>query len=572
MGPLYRITVLTLMSLCVGALASIAAIGFVDAVAWLNDRLLVAPRARILWEDRQPLLVAAATVAVPTLGGLAVGLMLSRLSSHKRPLGPADAILAVQTRTPSPSVRDGVVSTVAAVVSLGCGASVGQYGPMVYLGAIFGELGARLRLRIAHLHGVCVGCGVAAAISTAFNAPIAGLVFAHEVVLRHYSLRAFAPTTVASATGYVIANVIFEREPLFIVDFDRVEHSYEFLLFAVEGVLCAFVAIGFMRFLLYCGRLAQAIALPQALRPMIAGLAVGLIALELPEVMGIGAEALRFATIEGAFTPLELALLVVAKIALTALCIGFGFSGGVFSPSLLIGILFGALCGTLLGVATPLATSGIVVYAVCGMMALASPVIGAPLTTIIIVFELTRSYALTIAAMVSVVFANLIAFRLFGRSFFDVQLMGRGYDLTLGRDGGILSHTRLARHMVTDFPTCGDRLLLGDVRKRMRERDWEAVFVTDSNGGYVGTLTAGDVMESDRSVPAGEVASRCPVVFDETTTIRAAMDRLKNFRGEAAPVVSSKDGRLIGVVPESVVIGAYLDIANELRREENESA
>lgn len=571
MGPLYRIIVLTTVSIAIGALASIAAIGFVDAVSWLNDRLLVAPRARILLEDR-PLLVAAATVLVPAVGGLAVGLLLQHMSAAKRPLGPADAILAVQTRTALPSLRDGSVSTLAAVLSLGCGASVGQYGPMVYLGAIFGGLGARLDLRIGHLQGVCVGCGVAAAIATAFNAPIAGLVFAHEVILRHYSLRAFAPTTVAAAVGYVVANVVFEREPLFIVSFGGVAHPYEFALFALEGVLCAFVAMGFMHLLFRCGRLAGALAVPAAVRPMIAGLAVGLVALELPEVMGIGAEALRFATIEGAYGPGELALLVVAKIALTALCIGFGFSGGVFSPALLIGILFGALFGMAVAAGLPLETSGTVVYAICGMMALTSPVIGAPLTTIVIVFELTHSYPLTIAAMVAVVFANLVAFRAFGRSFFDRQLMARGCDLSLGRDGGILSHTRLAPYMVTDFPSCGADLPLGALADRMAGADWGTVFVTDGEGRYVGTVTARDILRADRSALAASVAAKCPVLFDETTTIRSAMDSLKDFVGEAAPVVSSGDGRLIGVVPESVVIGAYLDISNELRREENESA
>ena len=114
--------------------------------------------------------------------------------------------------------------------------------------------------------------------------------------------------------------------------------------------------------------------------------------------------------------------LVAAKIGLTALCIGFGFAGGVFSPALLIGILFGALFWTVLNGLTGIETSGIAVYAICGMMALTSPVIGAPLTTILIVFELTRNYDLTIAAMVAVVFSNLIAYRTFGRSLFDVQL------------------------------------------------------------------------------------------------------------------------------------------------------
>jgi len=238
--------------------------------------------------------------------------------------------------------KAGVVSTAAAAVSLGFGASVGQYGPMVYLGAMVGDLAARLRLRVPNLPAIAIACGVAAAISTAFNAPIAGLVFAHEVVLRHYSTQAFAPTTVASCIGYILANVVFERPALFLIKFDGVQHGHEFALFGVLGMLAAGAAIGFMVLIQKSGWIAACSQIPRATRPAVAGLVLGMTALWLPDVLGVGKETLRFATIEGAFEANELLLLVVAKILLTALCIGFGFAGGVFSPALLIGILLGA--------------------------------------------------------------------------------------------------------------------------------------------------------------------------------------------------------------------------------------
>ena len=148
---------------------------------------------------------------MPTVGGLLVGLAHRYLSPAGRPLGPPDVIRAVQFNAALPDARSGLVSTATAALSLGAGASVGQYGPMVYLGALIGGAARRLRLGVPNLPAIAVSCGVAAAIATAFNAPIAGLVFAHEVVLRHYATQAFAPVTVASATGYVIANVVFDR-------------------------------------------------------------------------------------------------------------------------------------------------------------------------------------------------------------------------------------------------------------------------------------------------------------------------------------------------------------------------
>jgi len=248
-GAFYRIVTLCLMAVLVGFAVSLASIAFVDSFAWLNRALLISPRIRVQYESN-PMLLVAATLLVPTLGGVVVGAMFSWLSRERRSLGPADVVRAAQLNLPLPDFRSGIVSTIAAVLSLGSGASVGQYGPIVYLGAMVGRAAAYLRIRIQALPTIAIACGVAAAISTAFNAPIAGLVFAHEVILRHYSMQAFAPTTVASATGYVVANVMFDRPALFLVSFSGVGHSHEFILFALLGVISAGIAAIFMKMIL----------------------------------------------------------------------------------------------------------------------------------------------------------------------------------------------------------------------------------------------------------------------------------------------------------------------------------
>ncbi|MGI9416970.1 MAG: chloride channel protein [Geminicoccaceae bacterium] len=566
-GPLYRIVVLTVIALAVGAIASLLAVAFVDGVAWLNHAFLISPRARVQFEEAG-WLVPMATIAVPAVGGLLVGLLLTRFSAEWRPLGPPDVIRAVQFRENLPDARSGAVSTVAALVSLGSGASVGQYGPMVYLGAMVGNLVARLRVAVPNLPAIAIACGVAAAISTAFNAPIAGLVFAHEVVLRHYSTQAFAPTTVASSVGYILANVVFERPALFLVDFEGVRHGYEFVLFGLLGVLAAGVAMAFMALVLRSGRIAARSGLPAALRPATTGLALGVTALWLPDVLGVGQEALRFATIEGAFGMGELLVLVVAKTVLTALCIGFGFAGGVFSPALLIGILLGAWFWTVVVATGIIATSGVAVYALCGMMALASPVIGAPLTTILIVFELTRNYDITIAAMVAVVFSNLIAHRVFGRSLFDVQLAARGVDLSAGRDQARLDALPVLNSGVQDIVEARMNEPLQAVLERLEASTWRTAFVTDDDGLFRGILESRDGV-----VPSGSLAEnhlRSPsLAFDERTSVAAAIHALQGFVGDAIPVVEHGSGRLLGVVTEASIIQAYLDTAQTLRREEN---
>ncbi|MDL0430438.1 chloride channel protein [Marinobacter sp. TBZ242] len=566
----YQIGMVTVVAIAVGAAASLAAIGFVDAVHYLNERLLISPYARIQADDR-PGLVAAATLLVPTVGGLVVGLVVHFLVREKRGLAPPDAILAAQTSSPAPGLRSSLASTLAALVSLGSGASVGQYGPLVYLGAMFGNLAGRLRLNLRHQRSIAIACGVAAAISTAFNAPIAGLVFAHEVILRHYSLRAFAPVTVAAATGYVIANVIFDRPPLFLVNFGSVEHSYEFVFFALEGVLCAGLAWGFMLLLRFSDKAARYYIAPVWARPAAAGLIVGLVALWIPEVLGIGQETLRFATIEGAFGIGELALIIVAKLALTALCVGFGFVGGVFSPALLIGILFGAFYGLVLPYIAPVPHSGLVVYAICGMMALASSVIGAPLTTILIVFELTRSYDLTIAAMVAVVFANLISYRVIGRSLFDLQLRARGFDLSLGRDKAILETYRIRAYLSDNVTTADEGETIGDVRQRLIDDHRSEAMILNGGGKLLGVVRLQGIVNSQASIPVLEKAIPAYTTFNEDTSVWQSMEMLRGFLGEAVPLVD-RNGRLMGVVPEEAVIRAYLEIVHDLREEENEAA
>ncbi|WP_108816109.1 chloride channel protein [Loktanella sp. Alg231-35] len=565
----YRNFAMTVSAVVIGLIVSLAAIAFVEVVIWLNNVLLVSPRTRVQF-DGAGWLLAAATILVPTIGGLIVGGLL-RMSPERRPLGPLDVIKSVQLALPPPTPKAGILSTLASLISLGFGASVGQYGPLVYLGSMAGSVLDRLSLRISNFSSIAMACGVAAAISTAFNAPIAGLVFAHEVILRHYSMQAFAPTTVAAATGYIVANVMFEREALFLVDFAGVQHGHEFALFALLGLLASFIAVAFMRLILRSATLAAKMPIGPMYRPAFAGLAVGLTALWLPDVMGVGNETLRFATIEGAFFTWELALLVTAKIALTAICIGFGFAGGVFSPALLIGILFGALCWMLVDATGLVVTSSVVPYAICGMMAVTSAVIGAPLTTILIVFELTRNYDLTIAAMVAVVFSNLVAYRVFGRSLFDVQLARRGIDLSHGRDRAWLSTQRVSDILDGNFVQCAPHCAVGNVSAQLHDTKWHEAFVLDATGVLVGVL---DVLgyEGDLDDPVSAWMRPPALQFDDSTTLAEAMRALEGFAGDVIPIVETKTKRLLGVVTQATVIKSYLNAVRRLRREENATA
>ena len=566
-----RILRIAILGMVTGTLASLAAIGFVDLVLLLNEWLLVSPRSRFMQEDTRLLLLA--TIVVPAVGGLIVGIAHRYIPEH-RALGPSDVIRAVQGPDGRILLRSGFLSALTSVVSLGAGASVGQYGPLTHLGATFGSLVARLNRHAGMTVTVWVGCGVAAAISTAFNAPIAGIVFAHEVILRHYSLRAFAPITVAATMGHVMANVVFERPPLFRVESIAASSAPEFLGFIAIGVVGAFVAVLYMRAILVSTRIARRLPIADHFKPMLAGALLGVAAIGMPDILGIGKETLRFAVIDHAYSSGELALLLVAKIAATALCIGFGFAGGVFSPALLTGILFGALAGNGAELALGELRSDVAIYAICGMVAVASAVMGAPLTTILIVFELTRNYDLATAAMVSVVFSNLVSYRIFGRSLFDVQLRTRGFDLSAGRDKVILERWLIESWVTRDFVALAPDTPIGEAKARLLRARRHEGYVVGADGAYLGAVTLAEIVASEEGGLPGEgtaarLAKRDGLFFTPKTSVWDAMERMGDYVGESIPVVEDGGPRLLGVVFEAAIVKAYLDAMKNIRREEH---
>ncbi|WP_424946825.1 chloride channel protein [Candidatus Spongiihabitans sp.] len=574
-----RIILITVFGVLTGVVASLASVLFIKVIEIGNELLWITAEHR-QQASAQPWFVWAA-ILVPTLGGLAVGL-LCMTNSEKRPLTLADTIQSAQTLKSIAPLKSGLTTALASMVAISCGASVGQYGPLAHLGATLGAWISRITRRAATMNMTAtmgIGCGAAAAIATAFNAPIAGLLFAHEVILRHYSLRSFAPITVSAATGYVFANYVFHQPPLFDIEILQPIGAAEFLVFIVIGVAGAYLASLFMRAVLVAKSLADNINVPQYFKPALAGAALGIVAIWLPEVLGIGESVLRDAVSGAVYSPAEMAIILIAKLILTALCLGFGFAGGIFSPALIIGILFGALIGALVDMGAPHffgdSHSVIAVYAICGMVAVTGPVIGAPMTAILIVFELTRNYDLTIAAMVSVGFANLVGYRLIGRSIFDVQLKQMGFDLSMGRDKAVMDSRDISDYLTEDFVSVRADVSLSELRSRLIEDGKSEGYVLDENNRYIGTVSLIQLMallnnEASLNEQCAKHALVEQVVLTPDTSIWSAMEKVQDFVGESIPVIANdSSGIMLGVVYEATIVKAYMDTLHHIRREEH---
>jgi len=558
-----RIISITVLGLVTGSLAAFMAVGFVTLIE-IADAGLIAP---VLEQGYFRIHQWFAILAALVIGGIVVSL-LRYWSRPEQPQGVAQTIAAahgLENHMPMPTAFRSVL---ASLVSLTSGASVGQYGPLAHAGASLGLLFVKLIGRGPGTRSIAIACGVAAAISTAFHAPIAGVVFAHEVILRHYSLRAFAPVTVASSVGYLVARLVLDHEPLFVVSELVVIKSPEYLLFALIGVSGGLLAVLLMRFVTSAVTHAPRLPVAPWLQPPLAGVLLALLALTVPEVLGVGGGSMN-AVLNGQVESLRLVWILLAKILATGLCLGLGYVGGLFSPALVVGVMFGALAGQATDWLFDSAFTDLVTYAVCGMVAVVSPVIGAPLTAILLIFELTGNYTITTAAMLSVVFSNLVSYRVYGRSYFDHQLLGGGCDMSQGREYLKLYNRSFAEMIDANAPRLALDASRSDALALLKEHEIDDVAIVDENNRYLGMLSLRSLvfsrMDGETESVVGLMDSECRV-FGPQTTIGSAMEWVRQSSAGYFPVVGEDDD-FVGVVSRRNLVAGRNEVGRQTLRE-----
>ncbi|MEO0729630.1 MAG: chloride channel protein, partial [Pseudomonadota bacterium] len=343
-------------------------------------------------------------------------------------------------------VKAGFWSAIIAVVSLAFGASAGREGPVVHLGATLASfIEDRFHVDAAGRR-ILLACGVASAVAASFNAPIAGVLFAHEVILGHYAMRAFVPIVISGVASAILVRLHLGNYPAFLVPPYDITSYLEFPAFALLGLTCAVVAILFQIACMSTERVAWRFEIPLWARPAVGGLMIGSIAVFLPEILGVGYGATDQALQRQ--LPLVLLLtLIVAKTIATAITLASRFGGGVFSPALYLGAMTGGAFGAMAASVFPELASSQSLYVLLGMGGVAAAVLGAPLSTTMIVFELTGGAQMTIALLLTVSIANGLSLAALGQSFFHWQLTRRGLSLQDGPHREIMQRMTVAQFM-----------------------------------------------------------------------------------------------------------------------------
>lgn len=447
--------VLWILGILVGLLAGYATIGlrlgisFVEQTAFGSTEQHLATQAATLPYLRLVLIPLGTGVVISLLYfvGREFGLMTDTTGK-----AVSDVVEARAVKGGKVDLRSGLYSALLSAISLGGGASAGREGPAVHLGGTMGSALAAWLKMPARSSRILLACGVAAAVSASFNAPVAGALFAFEVVLGHYALRSIAPVAVASVVGALILRAHLGEDPVFGNLPVSPVGNWDYPAAAVLGIAAAGLAIVFDRGVLHgpnlVERWADRIRYPLWLLPIPGGLLVGLLALIAPEILGVGYEATTNA-LHVAY-PLQLLLLFITlKVIATVITLSFRFPGGVFSPSMYLGAMLGSTFGLIMVSLLGDQTAGAGFFAIIGMGAVAGAVLGAPLSTTLIVFELTSSYEASVAVLVSVSLATILTQSALGGSLFQRQILQRGYDISGGSSRLVLQTVRVRDFMLS---------------------------------------------------------------------------------------------------------------------------
>ena len=516
------------------------------------------------------------TLFTPAIGGLMVGLFIYYCIPGQKPLSVAKVIEASALQGGRMSFRAGIGAAIASSISIGVGGSVGREGPAIHLGATVGAWFARTLHLTRSLSRALLGCGAAAAVAASFNAPIAGALFAHEVIVGHFAMSAFTPIVIASVVGTIVSRIYFGDVPAFGITEQSLASFWEFPAVVGLGIAGGFVAIIFMRTAMKTEDVMSKVPGPQWINPAIGGFLIGLIALVFPHVLGVGYDATDLAL--NIQLPLYLMVsLIFMKILATSICIGSGFGGGVFTPSLMIGAMLGGSYGMVVTGIFPELSSGPGAYTIIGMGAVSAAVLGAPISTTLIVFELTDDYPLTIAVMIGVVISNVVAQQFLGKSFFSWQLERAGLDLKGGFETTLLRSIKVRQLVDKNAATVSVGTGLQDLRHKLQFSETGELFVLRKNDELFGTITLADLSDVafdhdvDNLINAGDVARLHPPFLVQGDDLEKANKVMRDSGEHFIAVVEDHETmKFIGTLYETEVMSAYNRALLKVRHEEHE--
>ncbi|MCP4545054.1 MAG: CBS domain-containing protein [bacterium] len=531
-------------------------IGAFQDLAWGDGGTPLEKITRSTWYMR---------IIVPSVGGLLVGLIVKFMAPEAKGHGVPEVMNAVARLGGVIRPIVAIAKSFASAICIAAGGSVGREGPIVQIGSAIGSTLGQLLHMPTHRIRTCVGCGAAAGIAATFNAPIAGAFFAAEVILGEFGVSAFSSVVISSVSATVIARVMLGDIPAFEIPEYSIVHPGEMMTYAILGLAAAVVAVLFVQLLHASEEFFDRLkAVPEFIKPVIGGLGIGALGIMLPEVMGVGYDTITMA-LHGDATLKLLLVVLLLKILATTFTLGSGGSGGVFAPSLFMGAALGGAIGHVAGMIAPFPMASPGAYAVVGMGAVVAASTHAPITAILIIFELTGDYGVIPGLMVSCILGTLLAQKIRRENIYTIKLLRRGIDLQAGQELNVLRQIKVHDILRRNVETVNRSAKLHDLYHRMMNSPSYEFFVVDDEQNLVGIISFDNLRAAiPHMADLGELAiaqdlmSPTDIYLREDDDLDCAMRQFGKRTLEELPVLPAGDSMVpIGTVQRQDVINAY---------------
>jgi chloride channel protein, CIC family len=552
-----------LMGGMVGTAVGFGTIGFrsmIEGVTRLGWGILSGLR------DQEVLVMAMAAplwgkILIPTAGGLIVGIIIWFVTRDSKGHGVSEVIEAVTLKGGRMSGRMVLADAFASSLCIGSGGSVGVHGPIVLIGSGMGSgIGSLARMTGDRLRTL-VACGAAGGIAATFNAPMAGALFSLEIILSEFAVIQFIPIIVSSVIATAISRHYVGNFPAFVAPpYDMLHHS-ELFLYLILGILAGFVAYAFMRLLYDAGDFFERLNLPPYLKPAIGGAIVGCVGLFFPQIFSIGYETVMH-VLSGEIAWTVLLWLLAAKIFATSITLGSGGSGGIFAPTLFLGAVLGGAFGQLSNALLPATTASSGAYALVGMGAFFSGTARAPITAMLIIFEMTANYRIILPLMFACTISLVISALLSRESIYTLKLARKGVNIYEGRDLNILRRLKVSQVMSHEIESVSLSTPLSELVTLMMSSARSYFFVLGEDRrvhGHISLETLRPLLKDYENARGVVIASDLMEQGDITVSSNDSLDMVMQLLGkyglDEIPVADKDE--VVGAVRMSEVIEAY---------------
>ncbi len=511
-------------------------------------------------------------ILVPTIGGLIVGPLIYFFAPEAKGHGVPEVMQAILLKGGRIRPRVALVKALASAITIGTGGSVGREGPIIQIGSSIGStVGQFFKIPSKKLKTL-VGCGAAAGIAAAFNAPIAGALFAVEIILMDFAVAQFSPIVISAVMATVISHSFEGNLAAFNVTAYEYASPYELGFYFVLGALSGLVSYLFIKVLYFSEDFFDnKLNFPEYLKPVIGGLGIGILALVFPQVMGVGYDSINSALHGDMIWYIALAL-VFLKIFATSLTLGSGGSGGIFAPSLFMGAMLGFFFGNIVHQIFPDITAGPGAYALVAMGGLVAGTTRAPITAIIIVFELTYDYEIILPLMITSIVSLILSSYLSRESIYTLKLLLRGINLKEGAETNVMESIPVEDVYNKEFESIDVSDNFTKVVNFVLSRKDSEYPVVDGKGSVIGIISINDLkdflFERDSLsslLIAGDLINVEfePLVLDDSSYV--ALEKMNKFHFEGLPVVEDLNSKkIIGMIWRKDIQDAYQKEINRI--------